>query len=85
MLKAVVCLFIFLTSLYIRNRCIIFFACHLTFCLHCNFPVADTGLDSDIQHLNHSQLDKYYQSLLTYPADSDLSNGQCYPADSAAK
>ena len=29
--------------------------------------------------INHCQLDKYDQNLLSYPVDSDVSNGQWYP------
>ena len=57
------------------------FSCDLTFCLHCTSTVSDTGLDCDIQHLNHYPLDKYYQSLLTCPEDSDFSNEYSDPAD----
>ena len=32
-------------------------------------------LDSVVQQINHYPLDKYYQKLLSYPVDGDLSNG----------
>ena len=37
------------------------------------------GLESAISQINHHPVDKCYLNLLGYRADSDLSNGWCYP------
>ena len=42
-------------------------------------PVVQT-MHSAVHRINHCPADKHLQNQLSYPLDSDLSGGRCYPS-----